>query len=54
MDREEKLSEHICDAFSHRCKIKPVKFFDTVTYQCGCGKYYTKEAYERRKKREQT
>jgi len=30
----------------HICKIKRIKFFDTFTYQCGCGKYFRKEEYD--------
>ena len=35
------------DITVHKCKIKKVKMFDTYTYQCGCGRYFSKEKFEK-------
>ena len=31
----------------HICNPQPVKKFGLIVYQCGCGRYFTKEQYEK-------
>ena len=27
----------------HKCKPKPMNFFGTTQWQCGCGRYFSKK-----------
>lgn len=33
----------------HVCYPSPTLFFSTMTYQCGCGKYFSEEDAEKQK-----